>query len=292
MLGLDTTMMRPLDPSFQVAENEMDHGQVRFGFVRVAAERQCLMVVSHLRKAGVASPAIGAQRGAKRDVFFDKAGKSFSAPVRNDAKPQTSRIDAASALLAVILTGPNLDGTDHDRLVMSAASLSARLTADQAFIDLDGMQAANRIALWANHPGAELVEYLKGRLVATESKLPLELDSGLSGDLRGHEVCTPKPHRERRMARLHYGACRKRRIGFAPTTSQHDRRPRSEPVRFSYKPALRTRKSVRPTNGFKVASTSRVIGEHPLKLWKGSREAANVHVGDNGRFLYLCQATG
>jgi hypothetical protein len=72
MLGLDTAMMRPLDPSFQIAENEMDHRQVRLSFVGIAAERQSLMAVSHLWKAGVASPAIGAQDGAARNIGFDK----------------------------------------------------------------------------------------------------------------------------------------------------------------------------------------------------------------------------
>jgi hypothetical protein len=136
------------------------------------------------------------------------------------------------------------------------------------------------------------VEDLKGRLITRECKLALELNGGLSGDLRGHEVRAPKPRRERSMARLHDRSGRQRCIGFASTTSQHDRRARSETVRLSYKPALRTRKSIRPTNGFKVASASRVVGKNPLKLRKRSGEAANVHVRDNGRVLYLCQATG
>jgi hypothetical protein len=292
VLGLDTTMMRSLDPSFQVTENKVDHGQVRLSFVGVAAERQRLMAVSNLGKAWVASPAIGAQDGAARNVVFDKAGKPIGAAVGHDTKPQSSRIDAALVLLAIVCARPNLYGTDHDGLMMRSATFTARLAADHAFVDLDGILTANGVAFGANHASSELVEYLKGRLVATESKLPLELDGGLSGDLRGHQVRAPKPCRERRMARLHYGACRKRRIGFAPTTSQHDRRASCEAVRLSYKPALRTRKSAWPTNGFKVACASRVVGKDPLKLRKRSWEATNVHVRDNGRILSLCQATG
>jgi hypothetical protein len=292
MLGLYTAMMRSLNPSLQIAENEMDHGQMRLGFVGVAAERQRLMVVSHLGKAGVASRTIGAQDGAARNIVFDKAGKRIGAAVRYDTKPQSSRIDAASVLLAVILTRPNLDSANHDGLMMRAATFTARLAADHAFVDLDGILTANGVAFGANHTGAELMEYLKGSLITRERKLALELNGGLSGDLRGHQVRAPKPGRKRRMARLHYGACRKRRIGFAPTTSQHDRRASCEAVRLSYKPALRTRKSVRPTNGFKVASASRIIGEYPLKFRKRSGEAANVHVRDNGRILWPCQATG
>jgi hypothetical protein len=278
VFGLNTTMMRSPDPNFQVAENEMDHRQMRLGLVGVAAERKRLMAVSHLGKAGVASPAIGAEDGAARNVVFDEAGKRGCTAVWYNTKPQSSRIDAASVLLAVILTRPNLYSADHDRFVMGSAPFSSRLASDHAFINFDRMLTANGITLGANHAGAELMEYLKGRLVATESKLPLELDGGLSGDLRGHQVCAPKPCRERRMARLHYGACRQRCVGLASTTSQHDRRAGCEAVRFSDEPALRTRKSARPTNGFKVASASRVVGEDPLKLRKRSGEAANVHV--------------
>ena len=177
---LDTAMMRSLDPSFQIAENEMDHGQVRLGFVGVAAERQRLMTVSHLRKAGVASPAIGAQRGAHRNVVFDKADKRIGATIGHHAKPQSSCINAASVLLAVIRTRPNLYSADHDRLVMDPATFAARLAADHAFVDLDGILTANGVALWADHASAELVEYLKGSLITREPKLALELNGALA----------------------------------------------------------------------------------------------------------------
>jgi hypothetical protein len=292
MLGLYTAMVRSLDPGFEVAKNEMDHGQVRLSFVGVAAERQRLMAVSNLGKAGVASPAVGAQDGSARNVVFDKAGKRIGAAVGHDTKAQSSRIDAALVLLTVICARPNLYGADHDRLVMSAATFAACLAADHAFINFDRMFAANGIALGANHTSAKLVEYLKGRLVATESKLPLELDGGLSGDLRGHEIRAPKPRRERRMARLHDSSSRKRRVGLAATATQNYRRTCCKTVRLADKSALRARKSIRPTDGFKIASTGRVIGEYPLKLRKRSGEAANVHVRNNGRFLSVCQATG
>jgi hypothetical protein len=292
VLRFDTAMMRAFDPGFQVAENKMDHGQVRLSFVGVAAERQRLMTISHLGKAGVASPSIGAQDRPKRHVIFDKAGKRIGAAVRHDTKPQSSCIDAALVFLAVICARSNLDSADHDRLVMGSATLAACLAADQAFINFDRMLAANGIALWANHTGAELVEYLKGSLITRERKLALELNGALAGGLRGHEIRAPKPRGERRMARLHDSASRQRRVGLASTTSQYDRRASCETVRLSYKPALRTRKSIRPTNGFKVASASRVVGENPLKLRKRSGEAANVHGCDNDRVLSLCQATG
>jgi hypothetical protein len=48
--------------------------------------------------------------------------------------------------------------------------------------------SADGVTLRANHASAELVEYLKGCLVATESKLSLELDGGLPGDLRARQT--------------------------------------------------------------------------------------------------------
>jgi hypothetical protein len=292
MLGLDTAMMRSLDPSFQVAENEMDHWKVRLGLVRVATQRQRLMVVSDFGKAGIAGPSIGAHGSARRDVSFDKARKRVSASVGHDAKPQPPGIDAASGLLAVILARTNLNRTDHDGLVMNAVSFAARLAADHALINLDRMLAANGVPFRPNHTGAELVEYLKGSLVTRERKLALELDGRLSGDLRGHEIRAPKPRRERRMARSHDGARSERRVGFAATATQHYRRSGCEAVRLTGNAALWACKSARPTNGFKVASASRVVGKDPLKLRKRSWEAANVHIRNNGRFLCLCQATG
>jgi hypothetical protein len=292
VFGLDTAVMRSLDPSLQIAEYEMDHGQMRLSFVGVAAQRQRLMAVSHLWKAGVASPAISAEDRAARNVIFDKAGGRIGAAVGHDTKPQSPCIDAALVFLAVIRARPNLYSANYDRLVMSSATFATCLAADQAFINFDRMLAANGISLWANHTGAELVEYLKGSLITRERKLALELNCALAGSLRGHEIRAPKPRRERRMARLHYGSSRQRRVGLAATTSQHDRRASCESVRLSYESALWTRKSIGPANGFKVASASRVVRENPLKLRKRSREAANVHGCDNGRVLSPCQATG
>jgi hypothetical protein len=194
--------------------------------------------------------------------------------------------------LAVILTRPNLDRANDNGLMMRAATFAARLTANHAFVNFDRMLATDSVALWANHASAKFVENLKGRLVTRERKLALELDGGLAGDLRSHQVRAPKPRRKRRVARLHDGSRRQRRVGFASTAAQHDRRAGWEPVGLSDKSALRTRKSIRPTHGFEVASARRVVWENPLKLRKRSGEAANVHGCDNGISLRLCQTTG
>jgi|ERR1700691_6230523 hypothetical protein len=277
MFWLDTAMMSSPDPSFQVAENKVDHGQVRLGLLRIAAERQCLMAIPSLSKSWVASPSIGAQDRAKRHVVFDKAGKRIGAAIRHYAKPQPSCIDAAPVLLAIVLARPNLYRSDHDGLVVSAAPFTARLAADHAFIDLDGMLAADGVSFGANHARAELVKYLESSLITRERKLALKLNGRLARDLRGHEVCAPEPRRERRVARLHNGSRRQRRISFAATAAQNYRRASCETIRLAANAAFRTGKSIRPANGLKIAGASRIVRKDPLKLRKRSGEAANVH---------------
>jgi hypothetical protein len=154
------------------------------------------------------------------------------------------------------------------------------------------MLAADGITLRTNHTRAELVEYLEGRLIPGETELTLKLDSGLSGCLCRHEVRTPKPRRERRMARLHDGASRKRCVGLAAATAQHYRRARREAIWFSDKAAFGACKTLWPTHGLKVVGASHIIGEYPLKFRKGSWEAAWVHTLNDSGLRSVCQATG
>ena len=283
MLRLDAAMVSSFDPGLQIAENKVDHWQMRLGLIRVAAKSQGIMAISHFGKLWVAGPSVSAHHSAVGDVLFDKACERFSAPVWHDAKPQPSSINAASVLLTIILARPNLYSSNHDRLMVDAATFPPRLAADHALIDFNRVLAADGIALGTNHTGAQLVENLEGCLITSERKLALELNGGLSGNLRGHEVRAPKPRREWRVARLHDGAGRQRRIGLATTAAQHHRRASCETVRLATNAALLAHKFARPTNGLKIAGARRIIWEYPLKLWKGSGEAANVHAQDDSR---------
>jgi len=292
MLRFDTTMMSSLDPSFQVTENEMDHGQVRLSLVRIAAERQQVMAISELRKSGIACPSISAHDSSKRDILFDKAGKHFGAPIGNNAEPQPPCIDASSVLLAILLARPNLNGADDKSFMMNTASLAARLAADKAFVNFYWMLSANLITLGTDHASAQLVENLEGGFITSQSKLALKLNGRLTRCRRGHEVRSPKPRRKWCVARLHDSPGRERRIDLADTTAKHHRRARCEAIWLTDKPALRARKPTWPTDGFKVASARRIVGKDPLKLGKRGRETANVHVSEHSRARALCQATG
>jgi hypothetical protein len=103
------------------------------------------MAVPHLGKSWVADPTIGANDGARRNVFFCEVRKYFGAPIRHDAKPQTTGIDTARARLTFILTRPNFDGADYGSLVMRASPFSARLTADVTFVYFYGVIASDGV---------------------------------------------------------------------------------------------------------------------------------------------------
>jgi len=267
MLGLDTAMMRSFNPSLHVAEDEVDHGQVRLCLFGIAGKRQHFMVVSHIGNTIVTSPSICTDGGSRRNIIFDKARESFSTAIRYNAKAEASSINAPPFVcFTIILPRPNFYGTDYDRFVVRAATFSARLAADIAFIDFDRMLTTNRVTLRTNHTRAELVQDLEGRLIPSKAELALKLDGGLSGCLRSHEVRTPKPRRERRMARLHYGAGCKRCVGFAAATTQHYRRARREAIGFSDQSAFVAGKTLRPTRGLKIAGASHIIGKYPLKF--------------------------
>jgi len=292
MFWLDAAVMRSLDPSFQIAENEMDHGQMRLGLVGIAAKRQHIMTISDLGKSRIACPSISAHDRAGRDVLFDKAAEGLGAPVWHDAKPQPPRINATPMLFAVILARPDLDGADDKSLMMNATPFAARFAPDKAFVNLDWMLTADCIPFGTNHTSAELVKYLKCRFITTKSKLALELDGRLSWNLCSHQVRAPKPRRKGRVARLHNRSRRQRGIGLAAPAAKHNRGARCEAVRLSGKSALWARKSARPTNGFEVVSARCVIGKDPLKLRERGGETANVHGRNTSRSLRACQATG
>jgi hypothetical protein len=292
MLSLDTAMMSPLEPSFQVAEDKVDHGQVRFCFIRVSAKRQNVVMISNFWKSGIAGPPVSADDSAGGHVVSDETGEHLGASVSNNAKPQPSRINAAPVLFAVVLAGPNLNGADDESLMVNAAPFASRLAANEAFVDLDGMLASDCVSLWPDHTSAQLVENLKRRLITTKSKLALELNGRLSGNLRSHQVRAPKPRRKGRMARLHDRSRRQRGVDLAATATKHDRRARREAVGLPNKPALWARKPARPTNVFEIPSARFVVGEDLLKLRKRSGEAANVHGLNSSRSTRPCQATG
>jgi len=76
-----------------------------------------------------------------------------------------------------IFARPNLDGPYDGGHVVNAAAFAARPATDEAFVHFDRVFAANAIAIWPNHSGAQLMKNLKGGLITGKPQLALKLKS-------------------------------------------------------------------------------------------------------------------
>ena len=91
-------------------------------------------------------------------------------------EPWLNQMALATVILAVFY-GPllgvfalaDLDGSNDGCHVVVTASLAAGPASDKAFINFDGVLAANAIAFRSNHTRAELVKDLEGRFIPGET---------------------------------------------------------------------------------------------------------------------------
>ena len=317
---LRNPVVRTQEPGLQVAEDEVDHGQVRLALVRVAIDGQGLVGVAEVRQALIANPAISADGGARRDVILNESAQllrsasggqwvgqhlQLGRDARDNLQAHAAGVDQLlggdAALVRVlplgrsvvcVLAGADLDGANHTSLMMHALALTARLAAHVALVNLDRMLAANRVAVGANHASADLVEDLKGSFVSTEPKLSLELKGRHSRCLRGNEVGAPEPCGQRRVRLLHHSARGQGNILRAGAAAQHSRLAGGEAVGLANHTARGAGESIGPAQRFKVLGARCVIRENALKLGEARREVSRVHVENTSRRNQLCQLTG
>src|ERR1700730_6683486 len=299
MTGLDTTMMRTINPRLQIGEDKMDHRQVLFRLLRIAAEGKCIVFVTHSSKVIISLPSVSANDGGRCYIVFDECCERIGIAARKgniclfaaryDAEPKApgvSKLLDRDAFVGIfpfrttiigILARPNLNGANYIRLMRSALSCASRATANAAFVYFDGMWRANGITIWSHHTGAEFVKHRERRLIRSNIKLALKLDGGLTRRLCRHEIGTPKPSRERHMARLHDRPGSERRILFARTAAQYDRGARCKTIRLASVSALRASKAVRPADCLQITGASTIVRKDALKFRKARWEGC-IHV--------------
>ena len=89
----------------------------------------------------------------------------------------------------------HLDGTGDGNLVVNTTAFPTRSPANPGFVHLNMVLglSTDPVLVGPHHARAELVENLKGRLVARKTKLPLKLHGGHAGRLTGDQISGPEP---------------------------------------------------------------------------------------------------
>ena len=164
----------------------------------------------------------------------------------------------------------HLDGTGDGNLVVNTTAFPTRSPTNPGFVHLNMVLglSTDPVLVGPHHARAELVENLKGRLVARKTKLPLKLHGGHAGRLTGDQISGPEPDVQRSVATLHH--CSHRQPGvLAALAAAQDARAVFKVERLSRRAAVRAGKAVSPAGFLQVGGAGRIIGEKSLELgWR------------------------
>ena len=152
---------------------------------------------------------------------------------------------------------------------MNTAAFTTRPATDIGFIHFDVFvrDGADPVLIRTHHADAQLVEDLKGRLVARKAKLTLKLRSRHAVRLTGNKIGGPEPHAQRRMRPLHHCPDRQAGVATAFAAAQNSGALR-EAERISRFMAIRADEPIAPSGFLQIYGASRVIREKPLELRK------------------------
>ena len=138
--------------------------------------------------------------------------------------------------------------------------------------------ASQTLPAGAHHRLAQLVEHQPRRLVAAQSKNPLEAKRAHSILLAGHVPHRSKPYRQGKMSVLKHGSREHRHL--RPTACAKPKSARNRPSILAL--ASRATKACRPAQREKILPTRGIIAKAPLQF----HQCARVILG-HSRPLYL-----
>ena len=288
MLWADA-VMDAAQPSLEIGEHEVDHGQEGLGDLRIAPLRDCGMNISTPFECRITTPVVGDDGRAGRHCTLDEAAQRFGTSVWRHREPNSPGVPSSLALVeaAAMLTLSNLDSPGDENHVVNTSALAAGTAADVGFIGLDvpcGF-ATNPILIRPNHAGPQLVKYLEGGLIARQSELPLELGGRHSRCLAGDQVGRPKPDRERRVRALHDSAGGEACVAATFPATKYAVAG-SDVSWFAGRPAMPANKPIAPSSALKIGHARRFVREQSLKLRQRARKrqiALLKYVDSHGR---------
>ena len=203
---------------------------------------------------------------ALRGTVIERLSRPATAPLRvHEASGIASVFPVVE--LGARLSMTHLDGTGDGNLVVNTTAFPTRSPANPGFVHLNMVLglSTDPVLVGPHHARAELVENLKGRLVARKTKLPLKLHGGHAGRLTGDQISGPEPDVQRSVATLHH--CSHRQPGvLAALAAAQDARAVFKVERLSRRAAVRAGKAVSPAGFLQVGGAGRIIGEKSLEL--------------------------
>ena len=195
-------------PRLQVGENQMDDRQVLLGNLWITTLGNSEVLIAALTEASIAAPIVSNDQRSRRDGALDEPTERLGATVEHDGEPNASGIASVFPVveLGARLSMTHLDGTGDGNLVVNTTAFPTRSPANPGFVHLNMVLglSTDPVLVGPHHARAELVENLKGRLVARKTKLPLKLHGGHAGRLTGDQISGPEPDVQRSVATLHH----------------------------------------------------------------------------------------
>ena len=143
------------------------------------------VLIAALTEASIAAPIVSNDQRSRRDGALDEPTERLGATVEHDGEPNASGIASVFPVveLGARLSMTHLDGTGDGNLVVNTTAFPTRSPANPGFVHLNMVLglSTDPVLVGPHHARAELVENLKGRLVARKTKLPLKLHGGHAG---------------------------------------------------------------------------------------------------------------
>ena len=172
-------------PRLQVGENQMDDRQVLLGNLWITTLGNSEVLIAALTEASIAAPIVSNDQRSRRDGALDEPTERLGATVEHDGEPNASGIASVFPVveLGARLSMTHLDGTGDENLVVNTTACPTRSPANPGFVHLNMVLglSTDPVLVGPHHARAELVENLKGRLVARKTKLPLKLHGDMPG---------------------------------------------------------------------------------------------------------------
>jgi hypothetical protein len=276
MLGADA-VVHAVEPCFEVAENQVDDGQIFFRHVSATVLGCGQVREAALGQATVRIPAIRDDHSARHNRARHETSQRLCGAIWHNRKAQAASVASGLPLIQFRsrLALADFHGGGNKDLIVHAFPFATRPTAYPRFVYLDVLAscAADAIRVRSDHTSAELVQHLECGFISGQTELALQLDSGHARRVTGEQVSAPKPCAQRDARALHNGASGQGRV-FAAAAAAQNAGAGGEAERLALLVAGIARRSLR--EAFAVSKTH--TGNNP-KQRHGSASARNAIFG-------------